>query len=682
MLEQGFYLRNVFDDEEEVVAVVEQSSPSSSDCDDGEGGPRNSTIRSVKGGSEPSPWNVASSTITTSSSSTCFTNFCGWTTMNNDKNTPITATTTSTMTKSRKISATAAAGARKKKKKKKIKNSQSAAVTDDVINIAATNNTRSTTATDEDDIAMSSLSLIDDDLGELSVEERNTILEDIHGVHIFEKEDPKYIEECITKHILQEVSKIPNSNRIAYNKANFVAPTKVSLNKKLLLSFLRASSYDVKVATKRIIKYFDYKLRLFGPDKLVKDITMHDLSKDDIDALYSGYSLKLPCKDSTGRMVWVMASKHINRTMKSWENQLRANWYQLMTAIQDESIQIRGSVLVAYEVDNDDNDSKSNNSSSSNRLFIKERLSSINMYLEALPLRTASVHYCFNNANFKSIINLYKQHINDYNDTKNRLQFHCGNHIECQYELLRYGIPAELFLFDHEGNMKHGIIDMCIQQIQNESNKYFPTTTTTTTTDVATAEHHPSSCCGCGCGGCCIEIAKDTDVLLGRGVPYQKHPGNVKLSKLIEERMEEFISASSKFEKTILTWEIVKKMKDEPYNARFLEKKKNNVSSSSSGDDNNNSTTRTAGTRTCTCTSSVGTWKICSDEAARYKVAVGFRSNIKMGRRRRRNQSADNNNDGNEIIATATDAAVAAPACSSSSSSPNIGVDEKRRKVF
>ena len=67
-----------------------------------------------------------------------------------------------------------------------------------------------------------------------------------------------------------------------------------------------------------------------------------------------------------------------------------------------------------------------------------------------------------------------------------------------------------------------------------------------------------------------IVAATDLDVLLGRGKPSQRHPGNLQLSKLIEERQVEYHSAD-KARKVELSWEIVKAVQYE-LGGRFLEK--------------------------------------------------------------------------------------------------------------
>ena len=148
--------------------------------------------------------------------------------------------------------------------------------------------------------------------------------------------------------------------------------------------------------------------------------------------------------------------------------------------------------------------------------------------------------------------------------------------MECQYALLSFGVSPDIISIDQTGKMKEGMIEAFIEKRTNKESGPNPKEPTT--------------------GG--IDTATDKDVLLGRGKPYQNHPGNVQLKKLIEVRREEFNNAP-KFQKTVISWEILKMMQNE-YQARFLEKDE-----------------------------TTGKWKVCEDEAARIKVAYGFRARPK-----------------------------------------------------
>ena len=156
---------------------------------------------------------------------------------------------------------------------------------------------------------------------------------------------------------------------------------------------------------------------------------------------------------------------------------------------------------------------------------------------------------------------------------------------------MSFGIPQSIFLYDQDGNMKEDGIEMCIVKLQHDATNYFST--------------KPFDGCHY------VEFATEKDVLLGRGVPYQTHPGNVLMQRLVEGKNEEF-KAARKFEKTTIAWSIVRTIQLE-FGGRFLER---------CDDDEIYGTTAGA------------SWKVCSDEDARLKVSVGFRSITKRERRR------------------------------------------------
>ena len=90
-----------------------------------------------------------------------------------------------------------------------------------------------------------------------------------------------------------------------------------------------------------------------------------------------------------------------------------------------------------------------------------------------------------------------------------------------------------------------------------------------------------------------IVVARNNDVLSGRGRPYQDHPGNEILARLIDKYRDEYNSVE-RFRKTCISWEIVNQIRD--MNGRFLQKDE-----------------------------ATDTWVIVNDIDCREKVARGFR---------------------------------------------------------
>ena len=172
-----------------------------------------------------------------------------------------------------------------------------------------------------------------------------------------------------------------------------------------------------------------------------------------------------------------------------------------------------------------------------------------------------------------------------------------------------YGIPVSVFPRDQEGNNQYRIISKYIQrirkqedeQLEQQRQELLQQQEQIASTLVDT--EHPKPVL--------VRVASDTDVLLGRGVPIQTHPGNVRLGDLIDSYREEYDNPTlTRGRKTAIAWDIVRTIQDK-MGGRFLEKDVSNGS---------------------------GMWKVVHDDVAREKVSVGFRSKTKMDKRQRRQQ--------------------------------------------
>jgi hypothetical protein len=143
--------------------------------------------------------------------------------------------------------------------------------------------------------------LFADELSRLSMQERDEVLHDIHGVSDVQEEDPAFVQRCF-EDMEEAISIIPAIDKMAYRQARHLDESYVD-NGDFMLMFLRASSFDIKSAASRIVAFFEAKLELFGPEKLAKDITWDDLDGDDIKCLESGYAQILPGRDRSGRAI-------------------------------------------------------------------------------------------------------------------------------------------------------------------------------------------------------------------------------------------------------------------------------------------------------------------------------------------------------------------------------------------
>ena len=125
-------------------------------------------------------------------------------------------------------------------------------------NGAATDTAENTSGGEED--ASKSLAK---EMSQLSVKEINDVLEDIHGVHTFNKEEPKFIDDCLVR-MKREIHDI--SGKEAYKRACFLAPKKVT-SRDFCLMFLRATKFNIKNAAQMCVTHFEYKQKLFGAER-------------------------------------------------------------------------------------------------------------------------------------------------------------------------------------------------------------------------------------------------------------------------------------------------------------------------------------------------------------------------------------------------------------------------------
>lgn len=138
--------------------------------------------------------------------------------------------------------------------------------------------------------------------------ERMEALQDIHGALEPVEETPAFISEKLNELGLELRRGSINSSicaderelRSAYEEAVLQAPDHVESQ---LLKFLRADSFDAKKASMRCLKYYQAKLKFFGPGSLGKDVSWRDL--DDVDrlALSNGAVQLLQKRDQRGRAI-------------------------------------------------------------------------------------------------------------------------------------------------------------------------------------------------------------------------------------------------------------------------------------------------------------------------------------------------------------------------------------------
>lgn len=139
-----------------------------------------------------------------------------------------------------------------------------------------------------------------EELNQLSIQERNKVYEDIHGVSKPIEETPGLLQARFVA-MQTELDKLPT--KTAYdlawrqNRAFVEDPD-------FRLAFLRCEEFDAKKAAVRFSNYFELILELWpGGEVLGREITLADLGPEELSDLQHGHVQYLSQRDSAGRAV-------------------------------------------------------------------------------------------------------------------------------------------------------------------------------------------------------------------------------------------------------------------------------------------------------------------------------------------------------------------------------------------
>ena len=232
--------------------------------------------------------------------------------------------------------------------------------------------------------------ILAESLNDLSLEEREKVYEDIHGISDSIKETPELLEKALLD-LDVELSII--KEKAAYEKA-LKASTDYVTDVSFRIRFLRADLYDSKKAASRMVRYFETKSELFGDERLALPIRLADLTDLEVAFLKRGSFQVLHSRDTKGRAVVVSMTAHHSFPRPEIVDPAimvqKVFWYAMGTLVEDEETQKNGVVFIIYGIG-----SKMQANEMSRKIWWG--CSRITM---TLPLYLTSVHYCNN----KSIV--------------------------------------------------------------------------------------------------------------------------------------------------------------------------------------------------------------------------------------------------------------------------------------
>lgn len=219
--------------------------------------------------------------------------------------------------------------------------------------------------------------------------------------------------------------------------------------------------------------------------------------------------------------------------------QLRCLSFLASKAAEDEDTQKRGIVVVYYGLAQKSYDGRNNRPVHWLRAF------------EDVPARVVATHFCYDNAAMKPLLNLVSDHMEP--KMLCRFRSHCGQHGECQYSLMTFGIPMECLPVDVTGQVDLTNHTTLLKTIELEEQH-------STMQDQLMAQAATTI-------GMKFLIPSQMDIILGRGQHAKNTPGHLRFTKFLENHQARYESAE-KSQKTGIADLILKELKS--HGCRFL----------------------------------------------------------------------------------------------------------------
>ena len=380
----------------------------------------------------------------------------------------------------------------------------------------------------------------------LTVQERERIYEEMHGiVHVIE-ETPEFVAEKLAA-MRNYVKKISATTKKALDRAIFLRPS-IQSDDKLHLMFLRAKKFDSFAAANVMVQHFENKLLLFGDDLLVKKITLECLTEREMGILRMGSIKMLRHRESQGRVIFFMTLGLYD--CSDWKAFARYIWYQIYSTVEDDDdVQKKGLVQVV-------NLHGTFQSSTSQMVDFFYRTENFH---KNWAFHVNCLHYCYGNPTLNAFLKGLVVFAGK--DLRIRQRRHYGSPMEALYSLLTFGIRVHDCFVANEGILSTEHMNSYIEERHRiEESHHWIVAEKLSEDPKATFSLYPNK----------------QDVLIGRGKNFREWPGNIRLAKMISLEAPGYvkIEAKDRIEKTIVAMKIISILGND-YGCRFLLPKEN-----------------------------------------------------------------------------------------------------------
>ena len=213
----------------------------------------------------------------------------------------------------------------------------------------------------------------------------------------------------------------------------------------LRLMFLRAEFYNVKAAVTRMIGFLDFKKELFGVNKLCGDITLKDFNSDDLDYFHRGYHQLLPGTDSSGRSVVLF---HRGNTVEEQNyfdeipinSILRVNMHMMMHMVTDKH---NGDYTQKAGFVVVSYDCSNHVKSTTFKYGSQAYIWRVSQLINVLPMHLRCDHYLYDDPKMELLLMIARTALGP--KMRVRLRGHyVKSYVEGMYKLLQFGISPDI----------------------------------------------------------------------------------------------------------------------------------------------------------------------------------------------------------------------------------------------
>lgn len=279
--------------------------------------------------------------------------------------------------------------------------------------------------------------LVSKELMRLTLNDRNSIQEEIHGVNCLALEEtPEFIQGSLRKLAFELDEGLPSSETKGYKMSQKFQSTYVN-SIDFRLRFLRCELFDPKKAAKRMTFFLEIVLDLFGTYALERSIRLSDFNKEELKFMRKGRFQWLPFRDRSGRRIAVIFPGQDLQTNPS-RIKAKVCLYMTWTAGNCIDTQRKGVVVLVW-------------TDKSFEFQLKPVQNKPKLH-QVSTVRICAIHFCTPDTSIYRLRRAVMIMRAPYLQVK--MKVHIGNALELSYILQSYGIPTDMIPITYSGTVK------------------------------------------------------------------------------------------------------------------------------------------------------------------------------------------------------------------------------------